>query len=86
MVDLRSQHLRIKRFLASSKIAVKTQIWCSVATFVLIAIVKKELHLDASLYTYLQILSVSAFARKPRFYAPGRPLDPVPTCPIALTN
>ena len=55
------QHLRIKRFLGTSENAVKTQIWCAVATYVLIAIVKKELHLDASLYTLLQILSVSVF-------------------------
>jgi hypothetical protein len=57
------QHLRIKRFLGTSENAVKTQIWCAVATYVLIAIVKKELHLDASLYTCLQILSVSAFEK-----------------------
>jgi len=42
---------------------VKTQIWCAVSTYVLIAIVKKELHLDASLYTCLQILSVSVFEK-----------------------
>jgi len=42
---------------------VKTQIWCAVATYVLIAIVKKELQLDASLYTCLQILSVSIFEK-----------------------
>ena len=41
----------------------KTQIWCAVATYVLIAIVKKELHLEASLYTCLQILSVSVFEK-----------------------
>jgi hypothetical protein len=41
----------------------KTQIWCAVFTYVLITIVKKELHLDASLYTLLQILSVSAFEK-----------------------
>ena len=41
----------------------KTQVWCAVATYVLIAIVKKELQLDASLYTCLQILSVSAFEK-----------------------
>jgi hypothetical protein len=56
-------HLRIKRFLATSENAVKTQIWCAVSTQVLIAIVKKELHLDASLYTCLQILSVSIFEK-----------------------
>ena len=54
---------RIKRFLGTSQNAVKTQIWCAVATYVLIAIVKKELHLDASLYTCLQILSVSVFEK-----------------------
>jgi IS4 transposase len=53
------QHLRIKHFLGNSENAVKTQIWCAVATCVLIAIVKKELKLPASLYTLLQILSVS---------------------------
>lgn len=57
------QHLRIKRFLGTSENAVKTQIWCAVATYVLIAIVKKELQLDASLYTCLQILSVSIFEK-----------------------
>jgi hypothetical protein len=52
------QHLRIKHFLGTSEDAVKTQIWCVIATYVLIAIVRKELHLNASLYTCLQILSV----------------------------
>jgi hypothetical protein len=57
------QHLRIKRFLGTSENAVKTQIWCAVATYVLIAILKKELQLKASLYTCLQILSVSIFEK-----------------------
>lgn len=57
------QHLRIKRFLATTENAVKTQIWCAIATYVLIAIIKKELKLDASLYTCLQILSVSVFEK-----------------------
>lgn len=57
------QHLRIKRPLGTSENAVKTQVWCAVATYVLIAIVKKELQLDASLYTCLQILSVSTFEK-----------------------
>ena len=43
------QHLRIKKFLSTSENAVKTQVWCAIATYVLIAIVKKELQLDASL-------------------------------------
>jgi hypothetical protein len=57
------QHLRIKKFLGDSENAVKTQIWCAVSTYVLIAIVKKELQIDASLYTLLQILSVSVFEK-----------------------
>ena len=57
------QHLRIKKFLGNSENAVKTQIWCAVSTYVLIAIVKKELQLNASLYTLLQILSVSIFEK-----------------------
>ena len=59
------QHLRIKHFLGNSENAVKTQVWCAVATYVLIAIVKKQLHLDASLYTLLQIISVSIFEKLP---------------------
>ena len=59
------QHLRIKHFLGNSENAVKTQVWCAVATYVLIAIVKKELQLDASLYTLLQILSVNIFEKMP---------------------
>ena len=57
------QHLRIKKFLGASENAVKTQIWCAVATYVLIAIIKKKLHVDASVYTCLQILSVSIFEK-----------------------
>ena len=59
------QHLRIRRFIGNSENAVKTQIWCAVATYVLIAIVKKELQLDSSLYSLLQILSVSVFEKTP---------------------
>lgn len=68
------QHLRIKRFLGTSENAVKTQIWCAVSTYVLIAIIKKELKLDASLYTLLQILSVSVFEKTPILWA-FRPED-----------
>jgi len=59
------QHLRIKRFFGTTENAVKTQIWCAVSTYVLIAIVKKELQLDTSLYTLLQIFSVSVFEKTP---------------------
>jgi hypothetical protein len=57
------QHLRIKRFIGNSENAVKTQIWCAVSTYVLIAIIKKEFQIDASLYSLLQILSVSVFEK-----------------------
>jgi hypothetical protein len=57
------QHLRIKKFYGTSENAVKAQIWCAIATYVLIAIVKKELRLKSTLYTCLQILSVSVFEK-----------------------
>lgn len=59
------QHLRIKKFFGTSENAVKTQIWCAVSVYVLIAIIRKELQLEASLYTLLQILSVSVFEKIP---------------------
>ena len=57
------QHLRIKSFFGTSENAVKTQIWIAITVYVLIAIVKKRLSLDISLYTFLQILSVTAFKK-----------------------
>jgi len=57
------QHLRIKRFFGTSENAVKTQVWIAVSVYVLVAIMKKRLNLQESLYTILQILSVSAFER-----------------------
>ena len=57
------QHLRIKKFIGNSENAVKTQIWCAVSTYVLIAIIRKELKINTSLYTLLQILSVSVFEK-----------------------
>jgi len=57
------QHLRIKQFYGTSENAVKTQIWIAVSVYVLVAIIKKRLGLDASLYTLLQVLSVSLFER-----------------------
>jgi hypothetical protein len=59
------QHLRIKRFFGTSENAVKTQIWIAVSVYVLVAIVKKRLGTDASLYTLLQILSVTLFEKMP---------------------
>ena len=59
------QHLRIKAFLGTTENAVKTQIWIAVCTYVLIAIVKKRLHLPHSLYEILQILSLTTFETTP---------------------
>ncbi len=57
------QHLRIKAFYGTSENAVKTQIWIAISVYVLIALVKKRLNLDITLYTFLQILSVSVFEK-----------------------
>lgn len=57
------QHLRIKSFYGTSENAVKTQIWIAISVYVLIAIIKKRLHIDKSLYTILQILSVTLFEK-----------------------
>jgi Domain of unknown function (DUF4372)/Transposase DDE domain len=59
------QHLRIKAFYGTSENAVKTQVWIAVSTYLLVAIVRKRLALSASLYTMLQILSVSLFEKTP---------------------
>ncbi|MDI6794187.1 MAG: IS4 family transposase, partial [bacterium] len=59
------QHLRIKAFYGTSSNAVKTQIWIAITVYVLIAIIKKRLYLDVSLYTILQIFSVTIFEEVP---------------------
>ena len=59
------QHLRINSFFGTSENAVKTQIWIAITVYVLVAIIKKRLNLDISLYTFLQILSVSVFEKTP---------------------
>ncbi len=59
------QHLRIKAFYGTSENAVKTQIWIAVSVYVLVAIVRKRLRLEASLYQTLQILSVTLFEKTP---------------------
>jgi hypothetical protein len=59
------QHLRIKAFFGTSENAVKTQIWIAVAVYVLVAIVRKRLGLEASLYQILQILSLTLFEKTP---------------------
>ena len=59
------QNLRIKTFYGTSENAVKTQIWIAVSVYALVAIMKKQLNIRPSLYTILQVLSVSAFERTP---------------------
>ena len=59
------QHLRIKAFYGTSENAVKTQIWVALSVYVLVAIVRKRLALDVSLYKLLQILSVTLFEKTP---------------------
>jgi hypothetical protein len=59
------QHLRIKAFYGTSENAVKTQVWIAISIYVLVAIVKKRLDLEPSLYTILQVLSISLFEKTP---------------------
>ena len=59
------QHLRIKAFYGTTENAVKTQIWIAITVYVLVSIVKKRLNLKASLYTILQILSLTLFEKTP---------------------
>jgi transposase len=69
------QHLRIKKFYGNSENAVKTQIWIAISVYVLVAIVKKRLKLENSLYTILQILSVTLFEKTPILQALSREED-----------
>ena len=66
------QHLRIKRFLGTSENAVKTQIWIAVSFYATVAVVKKRLKLETSLYTLLQILSLMPFEKMPLHQALAR--------------
>jgi len=59
------QHLRIKAFFGTSENAVKSQIWIAVSVYVLVAIIRKRLKINASLYTILQLLSLTVFERTP---------------------
>jgi hypothetical protein len=63
------QHLRIKAFYGTTENAVKTQIWIAITVYVLVAIIKKQLNLELSLYTILQILSVTLFEKTPILWA-----------------
>ncbi len=67
------QNLRIKTFYDTSENAVKTQIWIAVSVYVLVAIMQKQLNIRASLYTILQVLSVSAFERTLLFQLVAQP-------------
>lgn len=63
------QHLRIKAFYGTSENAVKTQVWIAISVYLLVAIVKKQLNLESSLYTILQIISVTVFEKTPLLQA-----------------
>ena len=75
------QHLRIKKFYGTSANALKTQIWIAISIYVLVAIVKKQLKLEGSLYRILQILSVSLFEKTPILEALS-----LSNCEIQLTT
>ena len=62
-------HLRIKAFYGTSENAVKTQIWIAVSMYVLVAIVRKRLRMEASLYQILQIFSLTLFEKTPSLQA-----------------
>lgn len=59
------QHLRIKTFYGTTANAVYTQVWIAISIYLLVAIMKKKMHIDKSIYTILQILSVSLFEKMP---------------------
>jgi IS4 transposase len=84
------QHLRVKAFYGTSRNAILTQIWIAVSVYVLVAIVKRQLHLDDSFYTILQILSVSLFQKEPILQAFQRPdyknVPPPPSNQLLLFN
>ncbi len=72
------QHLRIKAFYGTSDNAVKTQVWIAISVYVLVAIVKKELRLERSLYEILQVLSLTLFEKTPLFQALTATKQPIP--------
>ena len=74
------QHLRIKAFYGTSENAVRLQIWSAISVYLLVAILKKRLHLEASLYTILQILSLMLFEKTPILQALSI-LPPTPESP-----
>lgn len=72
------QHLRIRAFYGTSPNAVKTQVWVAISVYVLVAILKKQLRLDLSLYKILQILSVTLFEKSPILLAFSQYNDRIP--------
>jgi Domain of unknown function (DUF4372)/Transposase DDE domain len=84
------QHLRIRAFYGTSPNAVKIQVWVAISVYVLVAILKKQLQLDLSLYKILQILSVTIFEKTPISLAfsqyNNRTLDPAPCTQLDLFN
>ena len=76
------QHLRIKRFYGTSENAVRTQIWIAISVYVLVAIIKKQLKLDVSLHTLLQILSLTLFEKLPLQQAVAG-IDSIPVDSVA---
>ncbi len=79
------QHLNIKTFHGNSENAVKTQIWIAVCVYALVAIAKKTLSIDASLYTFLQVLGITVF-EKALFRWCFRALPPKRAKAVPLTN
>jgi IS4 transposase len=71
------QHLRIKSFFGISENAVKVQIWTAISAYLLVAIMKKELRLEQSLYTILQVLSLSLFEKMPILQAFSQKCAPI---------
>ena len=67
------QHLQIKPFFGPSEKAVEPQIWIAVSVYVLVAIVRKRLELDVSLYTLMQVFSVTVFEKASRYKICGFP-------------
>jgi len=61
------QHLRIKSFFGNSANSVKTQVWIAISVYLLLAIIKKKLKIEVSLYTFLQVISISIFEKTPIF-------------------
>lgn len=77
------QHLIIKAFYGTTENAVKDQIWIAISVYLLVAILKKTLNLDQSLYTILQVLSVTLFEKKPIFQALSNAISANQECQIS---